>query len=201
MKIELKKFDYIILATIIVVCMLFAGIFLTKTKISKTPVTSEDTVIFQVFFRGITVTTPEPTFKPMDESFITIRNVPHKKVTILDSIQHPRQTTILDAKGRPVAIDDVATPFLNDCLVTLYDEAKITDDGVVMGGNKLKIGLPITLEGKKYRFSGIVSNVEILSKEDAVKLKEMVEKEKERLANPQPISPLELMGPEFDIRK
>jgi len=201
MKIEFKKFDYIILGTIIVICLLLAGIFLTKTKISKTPVTSEDTVIFQVFFRGITTTTPENVFLPMEESFITIRNVPHKKVTILDSIQHPRQTTILDPKGRPIAIDDVSTPFMNDCLVTLFDDAKITDDGVVMGGNKLKIGLPITLEGKKYRFSGIVSNVEILSKEDATKLKEMVEKEKERLANPQPISPLELMGPEFDIRK
>lgn len=201
MKIELKKFDYIIICAVIIISLLVAGIFISKTKISKTPVTSEDTVVFQVFFRGITITTPEPAFRPMDESFITIRNVPHKKVTILDAIQQPRQTTIIDNKGKPALIEDVSSPFMSDCLVTLYDDAKITDDGAVLGGNKLKMGLPIILEGKKYRFSGVVSNIEILSKEDAKQLKDMVAKEKERLANPRPISPLELMNGEFDIRK
>ena len=200
MKIELKKFDYIIISIVIILSLLFAALSFSKIKIAKTPVVSEDTVVFQVFFRGITLTTQQP-FKPLDETFITIRNVPHKKITILESIDRPRLTTILDKQGNPMVIEDSTTPFMNDCLVTLVDDAKITDDGPVLGGNKLKIGLPIILEGKNYRFSGVVSSLEILSKDDAKKLKEMVAEEKEKLANPRPISPLELMSPDFDIRK
>ena len=161
MKIELKKFDYVIISVVILLALLVVGIFLTKSKIAKTPVLSEDTVVFQVFFRGVTITSPQSPLKSMDESFITIRNVPHKKVTILEAIQRPRVANMIDNKGMPIAIEDASTPFLYDCLVTLYDDAKITDDGVVLGGNKLKMGLPIILEGKNYRFAGTVTNINI----------------------------------------
>ena len=43
-----------------------------------------------------------------------------------------------------------------DVVVTLTDNAKITKDGAVVGGNKIKIGLPITLEGADYKFTGSV---------------------------------------------
>lgn len=201
MKIALKKFDYILLGVITIIAVLVVGIFITKTKIAKTPVLAEDTVVFQVFFRGITTTTPVQIFRPLDESFITIRNVPHKKVTILDSIQNPRLTTIMDKKGMPVAVEDSSSPFLNDCLVTLIDDAKITDDGVVLGGNKLKIGLPIILEGKNYRFGGVVSNIEILTKEDALKVKDFINIEKKRLNAPKETSSSKLLNQDFDIRK
>ena len=201
MKIELKKFDYVLLSIIAVIILLIAGISLSKTKIAKTPVVAEDTVVFQVFFRGVSITTPQQLLRPMDETFITIRNVPHKKITILDAVQRPRLTTILDAKGRPTIVEDASNPFLFDCIVTVFDDAKITDDGVVLGGNKLKIGLPIILEGKNYRFGGTVTNIETLSKEDAKKLKQSVAEEKERLANPQQISPLELMNKNINLGK
>ena len=181
MKIELKKFDYIIIATVVLLAILTACVFFGKHKIAKTPVVSENTIVFQVVFRGATITDNEPIFKPMEESFITIRNVPHKKVTILSSSQLPRLTTIADAKGKEKVIRDVSNPFMYDCLVTLYDDAKITDDGAVVGGNKLKIGLPIVLEGKNYRFTGTLSNIKILNDEEAKNLKQTVEIEKAKL--------------------
>ena len=49
-------------------------------------------------------------------------------------------------------------------MVTVQDDAKITKDGAVVGGNKIKIGLPVTLEGKDYKLNGVVSNI-TLSKE------------------------------------
>ena len=49
-----------------------------------------------------------------------------------------------------------------DVIVTLVDTAKITKDGAVVGGNKIKIGLPITLEGKDYRFNGTVSDLKTI---------------------------------------
>ena len=201
MKIELKKFDYILLSIITIIAILVVGICLSKTKIAKTPVIAEDTVIFQVFFRGVTITSPHQPLLPMDETFITIRNVPHKKITILDVAQRPRLTTILDTKGKPTLVEDAANPFLFDCVVTVFDDAKITDDGIVLGGNKLKVGLPIILEGKNYRFGGTVSSIEILSKDEAKNLKKFVAEEKERISNPQPINPLELMNGNINLGK
>ena len=61
-----------------------------------------------------------------------------------------------------VVVEDVSQADLYDVVVTLEDSAKITKDGAVVGGNKIKMGLPITLEGKDYRFNGIVSNLKIV---------------------------------------
>ena len=56
-------------------------------------------------------------------------------------------------------VDDLTSPFNYDFLVTLEDDAKITKDGAVVGGNKIKIGLPVTLEGVDYKLNGVVSNI------------------------------------------
>ena len=38
----------------------------------------------------------------------------------------------------------------------------ITNDGAVLGGNKIKIGLPVDIEGFNYRLSGMVTDVKVL---------------------------------------
>jgi len=191
MKLEFKKFDYIIMAAVAVIAVLTLIIFFFNGRIAKTPVVSENTVVFQVFFRGITLSENENPFKVLDESFITIRNVPHKKVTIIGAQKAPRMTIIPDAKGGNTLVQDVSNPFMYDILVTLYDEAKITDDGAVLGGNKLKMGLPIVLEGQNYRFSGTLSNIKVLSEDEAKELKESIDFQREQLANPKPIMPIQ----------
>ncbi len=177
MKIELKKFDYIIITIVLILAVSLAAIFSLKHKIAKTPVISENTVVFQVFFRGITISSENSIFKPLDESFITIRNVPHKKVTILGVQQMPRLTTITDANGKEKIIKDISAPYMYDSLITLCDDAKVTEDGVVVGGNKLKIGLPIVLEGKDYRLNGTLSNLKVLTEEEAKILKDNIASE------------------------
>ena len=67
----------------------------------------------------------------------------------------------LDGK-KFVTVDDASMPGIYDALVTLNDTAKITKDGAVVGGNKIKIGLPITIEGKDYRFAGVVSDLKVV---------------------------------------
>lgn len=65
------------------------------------------------------------------------------------------------AQKNVLVVDDVAQAHLYDILVTLTDTAKITKDGAVVGGNKIKIGLPITLEGQNYKFNGTVSDLKV----------------------------------------
>lgn len=167
---SLKKVDYIIIAFVCILVLVAGLVYFGKNKIfSKSPVQAEKKVAFQVFFRGITVTNPNSPFQVGQDSFITIRNVPYTKLKIVD-VKFDRKKIALPAnnKDRFVVIDDVSSPFQFDFLVTLVDTAKLTDDGVVVGGNKLKIGVPIVLEGQNYKLNGTLSNVEVID-EKAIK--------------------------------
>ena len=65
-----------------------------------------------------------------------------------------------------IVVEDESQPDLYDVVVTLTDTAKITKDGAVVGGNKVKLGLPITLEGADYKFTGSVSDIRIVDAVD-----------------------------------
>ena len=63
-------------------------------------------------------------------------------------------------------IKDPAQSAIYDAIVTITDTAKITKDGAVVGGNKIKIGLPVTLEGTNYRLNGTISDVRVTSQSE-----------------------------------
>ena len=66
----------------------------------------------------------------------------------------------INPKKPYITVNDDTTPYQYDYLVKVVDSAKITKDGdAVVGGNKVKIGLPITLEGAKYKLNGVITNV------------------------------------------
>lgn len=163
---EIKPVDWIIFAGIVIA--LSVGI-LTMFHFRGTAdkqIEANATIGFQVFLRGVTLTSEVSPINPNDKTFITIRNVPYTDLKVLDVRVEPRKTLVPNMKGgKDVAtmVDDVSQAFLYDMIVTLVDEsAKITKDGAVVGGNKIKIGLPVTLEGPSYRLNGTVSDVRIL---------------------------------------
>ena len=101
--------------------------------------------------------------KPGEKTFITIRNVPYSELEIVDVIVEKRKQLMPALNGKAfVAVDDISLTGVYDAIVVLNDTAKITKDGAVVGGNKIKIGLPITLEGQNYRFGGTVSDLQII---------------------------------------
>ena len=80
----------------------------------------------------------------------------------------------LNSKKVVIVVEDESQPDLYDVVVTLTDTAKITKDGAVVGGNKIKLGLPITLEGADYKFTGSVSDIKVIDAvDDEVVYKEM----------------------------
>ncbi len=116
---------------------------------------------FQVFLRGVTVTGNEFPIKMAEKTFITIRNVPYTELEVLDVNSQPRKTFSPSSKN--VLVLDPSQPAVYDAIVTITDIAKITKDGAVVGGNKIKMGLPVTLEGEKYKFNGTISDVRVFS--------------------------------------
>ncbi len=157
---KLKLTDYIIILLVIILGAIGTYVFVKKKNFSNLPIEKEVTIQFEVFFRGVTISDTVAPFKAGDDAFITIRNVPYTKLKITALDGRPRVTLIPanNEKGFIVA-EDVSTPNLYDFIIRLEDKAKKTPDGYVAGGNKIKMGIPVVIEGQKYKYSGTISGV------------------------------------------
>ena len=157
---KLKLTDYIII--LLAFAALAAG-FLTaykKKSFANLPIEKESQIMFDVMFRGVSLSGKSAPFKTGDNAFITIRNVPYTKLKITAVDGSPRMTYIPAKNGKGVQIaEDVSVPGLYDFVIRLEDKAKKTPDGWVIGGNKIKMGMPVVIEGELYRYQGAVSNI------------------------------------------
>jgi hypothetical protein len=101
-------------------------------------------------------------FEPGKKTAITIRNQPRGEVTIHTVESNPTQITLMGSGGNAQTVPDLAQKNGYDYLITLHDHAKVTKEGYVAEGVKVKVGLPIELEGFKYRVYGKIVNVEAI---------------------------------------
>ena len=156
---KLSFVDLIIVAGVLIA--LVVG-FCTAKHMRQTAdkqIEATSAITFQVFLRGVTVTGEQFTIKSNDKTFITIRNVPYTELQVTDVKSESRKTFAPASKN--VVVNDPAQPAVYDAVVTISDTAKITKDGAVVGGNKIKMGLPVTLEGETYKFNGTISDVRV----------------------------------------
>ena len=160
----MKKFGVIDLIIVIgVILALLVGILTAKNfrKTADKQIEAVSPITFQVFLRGVTVTGESFPITVGSKTFITIRNVPYTELKVINVNSQPRKTFSPTSKG--LLVPDPAQPSVYDAVITIADTAKVTKDGAVVGGNKIKMGLPITLEGEKYRFNGTISDVRVTS--------------------------------------
>lgn len=189
-KIIFKRFKIIDIIIILGIFAILAVGFLTYKNIRQTAsnkIEGEAKIAFQVFLRSITLTSNQNPIRFGEKTFISIRNVPYTGLQIIDVKADSKKMIMPSSRTKEpfVMVEDLSQPFMYDVVVTVIDNAKITDDGAVVGGNKIKIGLPIVLEGKNYKFNGLVSNVQILSKEQTEQIEKVLKDYQEKTANQQ----------------
>lgn len=164
---KIKTVDYIIIAGIILA--LIVGFFTFKNfrQTASNQIEATSKISFQVFIRGVTLTGNDIPLKANEKTFISIRNVPYSDLDIL-AVKSDRKKIVLPILNskKVMIVEDVSQANMYDITVTLTDTAKITKDGAVVGGNKIKMGLPITLEGKDYKFTGTVSDLKVMPETD-----------------------------------
>jgi hypothetical protein len=117
--------------------------------------------------RGLGIRDPqiliEEFSQPKAKANIIIRNQPYGKIDILSVKQLPRTVTVGMPDGTAKAvIDPKKDAFATDLLLTLGGKAQITKDGPVLGNNKVKIGIPIELEGFNYDFNATIIDVRVV---------------------------------------
>lgn len=160
----MKKLN--LLDKILIIAVILGIVGITAVKIGEhqtagNVIEKRAPIEFDATFTGQPITAKEPLFKVGDSAFITIRNVPYTELKITDFSFAPWQLAVYDTTKNVFSINDPSKQHLFNVNVTLKDDAIITEDGPVIGGNKIKIGLPITIEGFKYRLSGVVSDVRV----------------------------------------
>ena len=159
---KIRPFDYLVIAIIFIGIIAGFLTFSGKRATSSNQIEASVNLELEIYVRGATSTSNEPLFKVGDEVFITIRNVPYTKLKITDVKFDKRKTMIpsLNPQKPYVVVNDETLPYQYDYLIKVVDSAKITKDGdAVVGGNKVKIGIPLTLEGAKYKFNGVIANI------------------------------------------
>jgi Domain of unknown function (DUF4330) len=122
-----------------------------------------------VIVRGLTARDPQALVRSLSEqkkTKIIIRNQPYGEVNVLKVETLPRTVAVPQPDGgvKPFPDPRPELQYTVDMMITLGGDAQITDDGPVLGNNKIKVGTPIELEGLTYRFTSPVVGVRILEK-------------------------------------
>ena len=173
---KFKAVDLIIIAGVILA--LAVGFFTYKNfrQTADKQIEATSKISFTVFIRGVTYTGNDMPIKANEKTFISIRNVPYSDLDIVNVTADRRKVVLPTMNNKKVMVaDDVSQAYLYDVAVTLTDTAKITKDGAVVGGNKVKIGLPITLEGRDYKFTGTVADIQIMNETENAELNKTIQ--------------------------
>lgn len=160
---NIKIVDYVIVIGLLIALCVGYCTYKNLRQTASKQIEATSKISFQVFMRSVTLTGENVPLRAGEKTFISIRNVPYSDLDILE-VKAERKKVVLPVINtkKVMVVEDVSQANMYDIVVTLTDTAKITKDGAVVGGNKIKMGLPITLEGKDYKFSGTVSDLKVM---------------------------------------
>ncbi|MBI1859131.1 MAG: DUF4330 domain-containing protein [Candidatus Melainabacteria bacterium] len=157
--VKARKVNLLNILISITIALCIIGYFLIQNKetsINKA-IQSTEEIAIEVLIQDTHTNTNE-LFNTGDNTTLTVRHKPHKKLKILRIEERPKLLLGYDRTGSystaPKNISDY-----KDLIVTLQDTATVTKDGYVTGNIKVKIGNQIELEDFKYKLNGKIINI------------------------------------------
>ena len=90
---------------------------------------------------------------------IVIRNQPAGRVQLLDVVNVTQPLMAMQPDGRIVEAEIANESQGLNLRFLLKADAEADASGVVFGGTKLKIGVPVDVQGRLYSFRGVVSGI------------------------------------------
>ncbi len=148
-----------------VIGLVLGGIFLLPGKTGKGVVkgnSGDKAIEVKVIVKGLNAENGKALVKASEKLNVIIRNEPSGSVDIKDVEFLPRNLAVPQPDGTVKAMPDPRPEgrFSNDMLMTLTGTAQVTEDGVVFGNKKVKIGTTLELEGKEYNFNSTVISIQ-----------------------------------------
>ncbi|ARV57457.1 pyruvate/2-oxoglutarate dehydrogenase complex,dihydrolipoamide dehydrogenase (E3) component [Nostocales cyanobacterium HT-58-2] len=166
------KINILDLGAALVILLVIVGIFLFPGGAGSVAQVGGKTVPIEVdlVVRGLNILDTEQLytqgFTKGGKTNVIIRNQPYGQINIKSVEELPRTTLVPQPDG---SVKDLPEPprannFSKDLRLTLAGTAKITDQGPVLGNSKVKIGMPIELDGFNYNFNATVIDVRLKDK-------------------------------------
>jgi hypothetical protein len=150
----------------LIIFMVIVGIFVLPGSNGKSIVAQANSASIELttLVRGLNVQDPQGLlneFQTAKQTNIIIRNQPAGTVEIRRVEELSRTVAVPQPDGSVKALPDPRPEanFSRDMLLTLVGKGDVTKTGVVLGGQKVKIGTVLELEGKSYNFNASVINV------------------------------------------
>lgn len=164
----LSKVNILDLGAALVIVLVVVGIFFfpgTSGSVAQIGATTKPVEV-DLIVRGLNIRNPQQLFeqglKTGGKTNIIIRNQPHGQIEIKSLKLLPRTTLVPQPDGSVRELPDPrANQFNTDMLLTLNGKAQITNNGPVLGNSKLKIGIPVELEGFNYNFNASVIDIRL----------------------------------------
>ena len=158
------KVSILDLGAALVILLVVVGIFFFPGTSGAQIGATTKPVEIDVIVRGLNIRDPQQLFeqglKAGGKTNIIIRNQPHGQIEVKSVKRLPRTTLVPQPDGSVKELPDPkANQFAADMLLTLGGKAQITKNGPVIGNSKLKIGIPVELEGFNYDFNTSVIDI------------------------------------------
>lgn len=162
------KVSILDLGAALVILLVIVGIFFfpgTSGSVAQVGVTTKPIEV-DLVVRGLNVRDPQQLFseglKEGGKTNIIIRNQPYGQIEVKSVKQLPRTILVPQPDGSLREMSDPRpNQFSTDMLMTLSGRAQVTSTGPVLGNSKLKIGMPVELEGFNYNFNATVIDLRI----------------------------------------
>lgn len=149
----------------LVILLVIVGIFFFPgtSGSSVAQIGSTKSVEVDAIVRGLNVLDPNglvDQFQKEKKTNIIIRNQPAGQMEIKSVKVLPRMVLVPQPDGSVKALlDPRPDSFSTDMLMTFGGQAQITKDGPVLGNTKVKIGMPVELDGSDYNFNASIIDV------------------------------------------
>ncbi|KYC42965.1 pyruvate/2-oxoglutarate dehydrogenase complex,dihydrolipoamide dehydrogenase (E3) component [Scytonema hofmannii PCC 7110] len=165
------KISILDFGALLVILLVIFGIFLFPGGSGSVAQVGSKTVPIEVdlVVRGLNVRDPEQLyargFEKGGKTKVIIRNQPYGTIDIKSIQVLPRTIMVPQPDGSVKELPDTrSNNFSTDMLLTLQGKAQVTADGPVLGNSKVKIGMPIELDGFNYNFNSTVIDVRLQDK-------------------------------------
>ena len=158
-------------AALVILLVIFGIFFLPGGSGSVAQVGSTTKPVeVDLIVRGLNVRDPQGLFNQGltkgGKTNIIIRNQPHGAIAIKSVELLPRTILVTQPDG---SVKEIPEPrknnFSTDMLMTLEGNAQVTDNGLVLGPSKLRIGETVELDGFNYNFKATI--IDVRSKDKA----------------------------------
>lgn len=162
------KFSILDVGAGLIILMVIFGIFFFPGKSGSSIASNADRlpVEIDVLVRGLSVTDPKSLIKEGAKTSVIVRKQPTGDATLTAIKYLPRNMAVTQPDGSLKVLPDPRpeSALSNDMVLTLKNNAQVVGGTPIFGGEKVKVGTTLELDGPAYNFASSVIAVRVLEK-------------------------------------